>query len=82
MMQNSKITLYQWKPDNLQPIDYFDIDWPVVHKECGLDHIDWINQQDAHKCQLTLELFEGGRRLVVEFFDKTLLTTYHLMWAK
>jgi hypothetical protein len=80
-MQNTSVILYQWKPEN-QPQDYLDIDWPLIHKECGIEHIEWINNQDTTKCQLSLELFDGGRRLIVEFFDQTLLTTYHLMWAK
>ena len=82
-MMNSKdcVTLYQW-PTSKGPQNYIDIDWPAVHKECGLDHIEWINKQDPELCQLTLEMFTGGSRLVVEFFDQNLATTYHLMWAK
>jgi hypothetical protein len=81
-MNNSKVTLYQWNINTDHPQDFIDIDWPLVHKECGLDHIDWINRQDPEKCQMTLEIFTAGRRLVVEFFDKELEKFYHLMWAK
>ena len=82
MMQNTKVILYKWNTDIVQPDDYLDIDWPAIHKDCGLEHIRWINEQDDDKCQMTLELFDGGRQLIVEFFDKTIETTYHLMWAK
>ena len=82
MMQNTKVTLFQWKPDLFNPNEYYDIDWPEVHKECGVDHIEWINKQSPEDCEMTLELFQGGRRLVVEFFNRDIATTYHLMWAK
>jgi hypothetical protein len=81
-MKNTKVTLYQWQLDLFAPREFFDIDWPQVHKECGIDHIEWINNQPDENCQLSLELFEGGRRLIVEFFNKDIATTYHLMWAK
>jgi hypothetical protein len=80
-MKNTKVTLYQWPLDNY-PDEYFDIDWPAVHNECGLDHIKWINEQSFEDCQLCLEFFKGGKRLIVEFFNKEVETTYHLMWAK
>jgi len=81
-MKNSKVILYEWKHDLLGPQDYYDIDWPMVHKACGLDHIEWINRQLETDCQLNLELLTKGRRLVVEFFNPEIETRYHLMWAK
>jgi hypothetical protein len=81
-MQNTKVIIYEWAPDRLQPGHYLDIDWPVVHRECGLDHIEWIEKQDKSKCQMSLEFHKGQRRLIVEFFDKDIEMTYHLMWAK
>ena len=76
-----KIVLYQWsEKDHVS--EFFDIDWPAVHKECGVDHIDWINRQDVDKCEMTLEFFQGGTRLIVEFYDDKVATTYHMMWAK
>ena len=80
-MKSSSVTLYQW-PAGTAPEEYLDIDWPCVHRECGTDHIKWIQKQDYTKCMLSLEFFRGGRRLIVEFFDESLATRYHLMWAK
>jgi len=80
-MKNSKVTLFQWTL-NEYPEEYFDIDWPAVHKECGEDQIEWINKQSNNDCQLSLEFFQGGKRLIVEFFNNEVATTYHLMWAK
>jgi len=81
MMRNTKVTLYQWTGNN-HPDEYFDIDWPAVHKECGVDHINWLNRQPHDKCQLSLEFFRGGKRLIVEFFNKETANRYYLMWAK
>jgi hypothetical protein len=80
-MKNFKVTLYQWKLDEY-PDEYLDIDWPAVHKDCGVDQINWINRQSYDDCQMSLEFFQGGKRLIVEFFNQETLTTYHLMWAK
>jgi hypothetical protein len=80
-MKNSKVTLFQWTLNEC-PEEYFDIDWPAVHRECGEDQIKWINKQNNNDCQLSLEFFQGGKRLIVEFFNNEVATTYHLMWAK
>ena len=80
-MRNTRVTLYQWPLED-DPEEYFDIDWPAVHKECGLDQIQWLNNQEQEDCQLSLEFFQGGKRLIVEFFNKELEKTYHLLWAK
>lgn len=80
-MRNTRVTLYQWLLEDY-PEEYFDIDWPAVHKECGLDQIQWLNSQEQEDCQLSLEFFQGGKRLIVEFFNKELEKTYHLLWAK
>ena len=80
-MKNTSVILYQWPLENC-PEEYFDIDWPAVHKECGVDQIEWLNKQSQEDCQLSLEFFQGGKRLIVEFFNKELEKTYHLLWAK
>lgn len=81
-MKTSKHTLYEWPHDLLEPKEFYDIDWPMVHKQCGLDCIEWINKQKKSDCQLSLELSRDGRRLVIEFFNPHIETQYHLMWAK
>ena len=60
----------------------FDIDWPAVHASCGLDHIEWINKQKPEDCEMILEFFDHGTRLVLEFNNPKVESTYHLMWAK
>ena len=80
-MKNTRVILYQWPLDEF-PDEYLDIDWPAVHRECGVDQIEWINRQDALDCQLSLEFFQGGKRLVAEFFNQDVANTYYLMWAK
>ena len=80
-MKISSVTLYQWTVESA-PEEYMDIDWPSVHKECGVDHIEWIQKQDINDCMLTLEFFQGVRRLIVEFFNQEIAKTYFLMWAK
>ena len=77
----NKVILYQW-PRSSEVEELFDIDWPAVHASCGLDHIEWINKQDRKDCELVLEFFNHGTRLVLDFYNKELETTYHLMWAK
>ena len=82
-MQNTKVVLYEWpRSHSSDNTDLLSIDWPTIHKSCGLDHIKWIEEQNNEQCQLSLEILNGQRRLIVEFFDKTLERTYHLMWAK
>jgi hypothetical protein len=80
-MQKNRIILFQWQEkDHVN--EFYDIDWPAVHRECGVDHIAWINRQPVDNCEMTLEFFSGGTRLVVEFYDNLTANTYHLMWAK
>ena len=79
-MKNTSVILYQW-PLNDYPEEYFDIDWPAVHKECGVDQIEWLNKQPHEDCQLSLEFFQGGKRLIVEFYNDQTLATYGMMFA-
>ena len=78
-MKTSKIELLKWLPDENENIE---IDWPKVHKTIGIDHTEWLLKQPQTLCQLVLERNDIYCRLIAEFYDKKLLTTYHLMWAK
>jgi len=51
-MRNTKVILYQW-PLGDDPDEFLDIDWPAIHKECGLDQIKWLNKQPHDICQLS-----------------------------
>lgn len=81
MTNTSDVTLYQWTT-KIEPETLFDIDWPAVHDICGVDHIEWINKQDPKDCEMLLEFFNNGTRLVVTFYNPEVEATYHLMWAK
>jgi hypothetical protein len=60
------------------------IDWPSVHRQAGIDHIQWIKDQDPSKCQLVLERRPNDNfiRVVTEIYSDELVTLYGLMWAK
>lgn len=60
------------------------IDWPSVHRQAGLDHIQWIKSQDPLECQLVLEQKpdDSYTYVVAEIYSKTLATIYCMMWAK
>jgi len=78
-MKTSKVELLKWLPSEGENIE---IDWPKVHKTIGLDHTNWLLNQDHTTCQLVLERTDQHCRLVAEFYDSELVTNYHLMWAK
>ena len=78
-MKTSKVQLLKWLPSEGENIE---IDWPKVHKTIGVDHTNWLLNQDHTACQLVLERTDQHCRLVAEFYDSELMTNYHLMWAK
>ena len=78
-MKTSKVELLKWLPSEGENIE---IDWPKVHKTIGVDHTDWLLNQDHTACQLVLERTDQHCRLVAEFYDTKLIAAYHLMWAK
>jgi len=81
-MKNSKVTLMEFDKAS-GPTEHYDIPWPKVQKELGVDHVDWLYKQPVDKCQMILELSPNGcMKLVAEFYDKELSKTYHLMWAR
>ena len=79
-MKNSRFKLYNWSTNDGTEI--IDVDWPKVQKTVGTDHIEWILKQDREKCQMVVDKLDQDYALMVEFYDDTLLTAYHLMWAK
>lgn len=60
------------------------IDWPSVHRQAGLEHIQWIKAQDPSTCQLILERRPNDNfiRVVAEIYSDELVTLYGMMWAK
>lgn len=64
--------------------DDIHIDWPCVHRQAGLDHIQWLKKQDPSLCQLVLEHRENSSYtyLMAEIYSDNLATMYSLLWAK
>ncbi len=60
------------------------IDWPSVHRQAGVDQIQWIESQDPAECQLLLEIRPEDTHVsaVVEIYSDKIATLYTLMWAK
>ncbi len=64
--------------------DNIYIDWPAVHRQAGLDHVQWLKSQDADLCQLVLERKDNDpyTYVIAEIYSDSLATMYSLMWAK
>ncbi len=78
-MRTSRVELLNWFPRESEIIE---IDWPKVHKTIGIDQTQWLLSQPKDKCQIVLERRDANCRLIAEFYDDRLLTTYHLMWSR
>ena len=72
-----------FNPELLSP-GTIDIDWPAVHRQAGLDHIQWLKSQDSIECQMVLEHRENDpyTYVIAEIYSDRLATEYALMWAK
>jgi hypothetical protein len=78
-MKNFKISLVSWLLVHEEPLA---IDWPKVHRELGIDQVDWLLEQPLQKCQLMVEKQGSHCCLTVEFYDIRSWREYHLLWAK
>ena len=60
------------------------IDWPSIHRQASIDHIQWITNQDPIECQMMLErrINDPHIHVMVEIYSEKLATLYGLMWAK
>ena len=60
------------------------IDWPSVHRQAGIDHIQWLRSQDPAQCQLVVEqkINDPYTHVIAEIYSDRLATEYALMWAK
>jgi len=60
------------------------IDWPAVHRQAGLDHVQWLKNQDPNQCQLVVEHRANSpyTHVVAEIYSDKLATLYNLLWAK
>jgi hypothetical protein len=83
-MKTHRFKLAEWQAEESNFCEYLDIDWPEVHRQAGLDHIQWLQQQDPSQCQLVVETKsrKNTRSLSAEIYSDSLAIAYHLMWAK
>lgn len=60
------------------------VDWPEIHKQAGLECIQWLKAQDPSQCQMVVEQGhkDNYNRVVAEIYTDKLATLYSLMWAK
>jgi hypothetical protein len=76
-MKTKRIELLAWESN----LDSIEIDWPKVQRIVGLDHVEWLLQQETEQCQLVVDKIGHKFRLMAEFYDDQCLTLYHLMWS-
>jgi hypothetical protein len=83
-MKSNKIEVAHWLPREDDGSGNIYIDWPVVQKEAGQDHLEWLLKQDKDRCQLVVEHRANSTHhyLIAEFYDNRLITEYFLLWAK
>jgi hypothetical protein len=64
--------------------DNIYIDWPCVHRQAGLHHIQWLQSQTEDQCQLVMERKENDPYcyIVAEIYSDKLASLYSLLWAK
>lgn len=82
-MKTHRFKLAEWLTDNADDSENIYIDWPAVHRQAGLDRIQWLQQQDPAWCQLITEtqVDTQSRSLSAEIYSDKLAMAYHLMWA-
>ena len=83
-MRTYKFTVAKFFPVDSSSPDTIDIDWPSVHRQAGVDHIQWLKRQDPTECQLVIERrkTDSYMYLVAEIYSEKLASFYGLMWAK
>ncbi len=83
-MKTHRFELARWFPSDTAEIDNIYIDWPSVHRQAGLDHVQWLKKQDLAECQMVVEHRPNDPYcyLIAEIYSDKLATLYSLMWAK
>ncbi len=77
-MKTERIKLYDWESYE----ENIEIDWPKVHKTLGVDYVNWVQKQPSTDCQFVVDKIRNKYTLVLEIYNNTALSLYHLMWAK
>ena len=83
-MKTHRFKLARYFSPEVLSTDTIDIDWPAVHRQAGLDHIQWLKNQDPTECQMILEHRKNDpyTYVMAEIYSDRLATEYALMWAK
>ena len=83
-MKTHRFNLAEWLPAESDGTDNIYIDWPAVHRQAGLDCIQWLKSQDPIDCQLVVETKPSDpyHYMIAEIYSDRLATEYALMWAK
>ena len=83
MMKTHRFEIARYRPADVEPGTIW-IDWPAVHRQAGVDHIQWLKSQDLTDCQIIVEHRPDDINcyLIAEIYCDKLATIYSLMWAK
>jgi hypothetical protein len=81
MMKSERIFLHLWEGE---PGDnYLDIPWPDVHRQTGVELINWLNSQDTVDVQMIMEQEHGGwQSLWAEFYKESTRIQFALKFAR
>jgi hypothetical protein len=83
-MKTHRFEIARFLPTEADNTGDIFIDWPRIHRQAGLDHIQWLRSQHRSECQLLIERRPGDsyNYVVAEIYSDKLATVYSLMWAK
>lgn len=84
MMKTHRFNIARYFQPDSDDTDNIYIDWPAVHRQAGVDHVQWLRSQDPSECQMVLEqkYNDPYTYVVAEIYSDRLATAYGLMWAK
>jgi hypothetical protein len=83
-MKTHRFEIAKFLPSEPDDSGNIYIDWPSIHRQASIDHIQWITNQDPIECQMMLErrINDSHIHVMVEIYSEKLATLYGLMWAK
>jgi hypothetical protein len=83
-MKTHRFNIARYFEPEADGTDNIYIDWPAVHRQAGLDHVQWLKNQDPTQCQLVVEQRADSpyTHVIAEIYSDRLATMYSLMWAK
>jgi len=83
-MKTHRFELAKYFDPELGSAENIDIDWPNVHRQAGVEHIQWLKDQDTAQCQLVVEqrTDDPYTYVIAEIYSDKLANLYSLLWAK